>query len=161
MKQFLWIAVTACILAGYQRPANAEMRKVEVPDAVALRAKPILDAMVAVRKAQAKGSTAHKEWIRVERLNALSLRDESSAGCEALVVLTHFYIGEAFGEDLHHEITKRGRRMLPYLQKYRRGQVYFADRHYPDSIRLDPPDWQGNIDADIDSIQHGEVRFED
>lgn len=161
MKQLLMILVTACTLAGYQRPANAEKRKLEVPHAVALRVQPILDAMVAVRKAQAKGSTTFQEEWRVGKLTGRVLRDMSPAGCESLVVLTHFYIGEATGEDLDHEITKRGRRMLPYLQKYRRAQVYFADRHYPDSIRLDPPNWQGNIDADIDSIQHGEVRFED
>jgi hypothetical protein len=88
------------------------------------------------------------------------MEDKSPAADEALVVLLQFYIGESISEDLNHEITKRGRHMLPYLRKYRRGLARIAGRQYPDSIRLDPETWNENIDADIESIQKGKVRFE-
>src|SRR5208282_483878 len=105
--------------------ASAE-RKVEelpvaVPPAVAAKVTGILDAQIAVQKAHKAGLTTRQLEFRLEQLVGRLTTDKTSAGDEALVVVTQFYIGEATSEEVDHEITKRGRRMLPYLRKYRLG----------------------------------------
>jgi hypothetical protein len=146
-------------------PASAERKAeespVSVPAAVAAQVTVILDAQVAVQRAHKAGLSTKQLEFRLEELVGKLTTDKTPAADEALVVVTQFYIGEATSEDIDREIKKRGGRMLPYLRKYRRGLAQIPGRNYPDSIRLDPQTWKGNIDADIESIQHGKVRFED
>ena len=161
MNAFLAIALgLTLVVCGYPRDQATERAFVTVPPAVAIRVTPVLDAIVRSRKASPTASP-FAEWFKVEKPVTRVMEDRSPAADEALVVLVQFYIGESTSEDLNHEITKRGRRMLPYLRKYRRDLARIAGRQYPDSIRLEPETWKENIDADIESIQKGRVRFED
>jgi len=161
MNALLTIALgLSSVICLYPRGQASGQAFVDVAPAVGMRVTPVLDAIVKSRKAPPTASPI-VEWFKVEKPVTRVIEDKSRAADEALVVLLQFYIGESTSEDLNHEITKRGRRMLPYLRKYRRGLVHIPGRRYPDSIRLDPETWKENIDADIDSIRKGEVRFED
>jgi hypothetical protein len=62
--------------------------------------------------------------------------NKSRASTHALVVLMSFYLGEATGEDMLHNVTKRGKAAVPYLLKYQDHPPVVPNRRYPDSIRL-------------------------
>ena len=76
---------------------------------------------------------------------------------EALVVLMNFYVGESLQPDLVHQVTLRGKRMLPLLLKYKSASVAFADRKYPRSLLLADDIRQMGFDNAIDSIRTGKV----
>lgn len=86
---------------------------------------------------------------------------KTSASDEALAVLMNFYVGEALQDDLIHEVTVRGKRMLPLLLKYRKGQVAFAVRKYPESLLLKNDVRNENFENAIESIQAGKIIGED
>lgn len=162
MNWILTLSLALSLLGGFcQAAGRTQEAQVEVPPPVARRVQPILDAMVAVRKAQATGSGASPEWHKVESLVARLVDDKTPAGNEALVVLIQFYIGEATGEDLLHEVTKRGRSMIPYLRKYMRGPARMPGRDYPASIRANRQTSMGFMETAIESIRAGKIMFED
>ncbi len=80
---------------------------------------------------------------------------------EALVVLMNFYIGESLGDDLLHQITARGKRMLRLLLKYRDAHVIFPERKYPPSLLLAPDVKKENFDEAIKSVTAGKIVGED
>jgi hypothetical protein len=91
------------------------------PDLGTARARAILDARVVCLKMPHQSGA---EWSAAERKLETLLwnlfRDEKSSADEAMVILLNYYLGEANGEDLLHQVTVRGKRMLPLLRKYRR-----------------------------------------
>ena len=96
---------------------------------------PILDLRVEAESHE--GSQRNSEFDQadglINRLSQLKTRNSD----EALVVLMNLYVGEAPGGDLLHYVTKRGKRMLPLLLKYRGKRVVFPGKSYPASIFLD------------------------
>jgi len=60
--------------------------------------------------------------------------NKAPAGNEALVVLLHYYIGEATGEDNTVEIIDRGKKMLPYLKKYQTHTPQIPNRDYKELL---------------------------
>lgn len=86
---------------------------------------------------------------------------KTSASDEALAVLIIFYVGESMQSDLVHQVTIRGKRMLPLLQKYRKGPVAFADRKYPESMLLAKEVRNENFESTIESIKAGKIIGED
>ena len=58
-------------------------------------------------------------WIRLEDRLEVVLKDRSDAGDEALAILCQYYLGEHNAEEISANVTQRGRRILPYLEKYR------------------------------------------
>jgi hypothetical protein len=87
------------------------------------------------------------------RLFQLKTRDSD----EALVVMMEFYVGEASGADIVHEVTLRGKRMMPLLLKYRDSSVTFPDKKYP-SFLLSRKDVKiEDFDNAISSIKAGSI----
>ena len=146
-----------CLLPTQLRAKDV---RIEVPPAVAKLVVPILDAMVEVERAETEGRSSIELQNRLGRLLTRLFVDRTPFADEALVVLTQFYIGESNSEDCAHEITSRGKRMLPHLRRYRQNLARISNRTYPSSLGLDTGTWMGDIDADIDYIEDGKVRFQ-
>jgi hypothetical protein len=120
---------------------------------------PILDI-----RAEAKASQGERQnaafWQAAVLIGKLTdLKTHSSD--EALVVLMNFYVGESPGEDVLHQVTVRGKRMLPLLLKYRNVHVIFSGRKYPSSLLLAPEVKKENFDDAIKSVRAGKVIGED
>ena len=128
---------------------------------------PILDALseaeshYADRRSDQQNAKFNAGFDKAARLiDQLSQRKTENSD-EALVVLLNFYVGEATGEDLLHDVTKRAKRMLPLLLKYRDKRVTFPDRSYPASIILDSGARRQNFDDAINAIRAGKVLGDD
>ena len=94
----------------------------------------------------------------VGRRLAILYQDNSRAADEALTQLLWFYVGEANGEDLLHNVTFRGERMLPYLHEHRRSPPAAAKR-YRNGVLL--PKADHDFDTAIKAIKEGKVWGED
>ena len=113
-------------------------KHVMVPPSVAKLVAPILDAAEEAHEGpqpmiEEKGSSL---W-RVSALMGKLFDNKSPASDEALVALLYYYLGEANGEDQFQEIICRGKRMLPYLGKYRSHFPDIPNRHYRKEILLE------------------------
>jgi hypothetical protein len=64
------------------------------------------------------GESAHSRVFE-ERLGALLARKDPAAD-EGIAALLCFYVGEGPGEELLCQVLKRGKRMVPYLQRFLR-----------------------------------------
>jgi hypothetical protein len=121
--------------------------------------KPILDV-----RAEAKASHGEHQnaaFWQAAKLIGVVCQMKTKASDEALVVLMNFYVGEAPGEDLLHQVTVRGKRMLPLLLKYRNAHVVFSDRKYPSSLRLAPDVRKEDFDDAINNVRRGNIIGED
>ncbi len=56
---------------------------------------------------------------KVEMVIGDLLGDRGVVADEALVILFHYYVGDHNGEELWEGVVTRGKRMIPYLMKYR------------------------------------------
>lgn len=140
---------------------RSEEVQVEVPPPVAKCVSPILDTVVDVRRAEKKRLPSERLESNIGRLLGRLIADKNPTTDEALVVLVQFYIGEANSEDILHEVTKRGQRMIPFLRKYMRGSAHIPGKYYPASIRANPQTSIGFMETAIESIKDGKVMFED
>jgi hypothetical protein len=95
------------------------------------------------------------------KLTGVLLCSSTKSSDEGLVVLMNFYIGESPGNDLRHQVTVRGKRMLPLLLKYRAAHVAFSDRNYPPAILLPADVREADFDEVIKSVRDGKVLGED
>ena len=130
----LKIIVIVCGIWAAQPALTAQ--EIQVPDKPATLVKPILDAMrLAVKKQPVDESEGSPFWHSGELLGRL-FKDRSRASDEALIVLLSYYLGESNGGDLVDEITERGRRMLPYLERYECCLARIPGRQYPDRMVL-------------------------
>jgi hypothetical protein len=125
------------------------------PVAVQEMVKPILDLCKETRTADLERHNA-AVW-QVGKLTGDLFDIKTRSSDEALVVLMNFYIGESFGEDLLHEITVRGKRMLPLLLKYRKATVAFSGKKYPSSLLVPPEVRKENFDEVIEAVRAGKV----
>jgi hypothetical protein len=62
------------------------------------------------------------------------IQQKNSASDEALIVLLHYYLGEANSEDELKEIVTRGKRMLPYLREYQSKVPRIDGKNYDDML---------------------------
>jgi hypothetical protein len=98
---------------------------------------------------------------RSEKLIARLFKMKTRASDEALVVLMDFYVGESLQPDLVHEVTARGKRMLPLLLKYSTASVTFSDWKYPPSMLLTDEVRMKNFQDAIGAVRAGRVVGED
>jgi hypothetical protein len=129
------------------------------PTDVQAKVLPVLDLC---RQAEAsQGERQNAAFFQAAKLVGELFQTKTKSSDEALVVLMNFYIGEAPGEDLLHQVTVRGRRMLPLLVKYRDARVVFAKREFLPSILLSPDVKKENFDKAINSVKAGKTIGED
>lgn len=121
--------------------------------------RPILDACVVAQTIEGKRREA--EYYHATQLVGKLLNATTRSRDEALVVLMNFYTGESSGEDIVHQITVRGKRMLPLLYKYRKARVAFPGADYPSSIFLPMDVKESLFDEAITNIRQGRVAGED
>ena len=112
----------------------------------------ILDARYASWKA-----ASAEDADRSSRLLGRLFQDSSQDAEEAEVILLGYYLGEADDEDLVHDLTKRGRRILPYLRRYRDQRVTFAGKGQLDSLTIPAVDRKESFDTVIEAVEKGEV----
>jgi hypothetical protein len=115
-------------------------------------------------RAEAEASQGDRQnaafWQAARLIGKLTdMKTQSSD--EALVVLMNFYIGESPGADVLHQVTVRGKRMLPLLLKYRNAHVTFSGRKYPASLLLPPEVKKEDFDDAIKSVRAGKIIGED
>src|SRR5579863_6493170 len=115
-----------------------------VPTQVAALLRPILD--------ERQKGTQQDESLISHLLYALSQKKGRVAD-EALVVLMCFDVGESQEET--DAVIARGRRMLPYLKKYRAGNPRFPERTYPDSMLKSAPAKSDAFEGAVKAINHG------
>ena len=120
-------------------PVVAQDTAVEVPEASARLARPILDLQKAWLQcsghrnvASCDFGTQNERQSKISRLLFDLSRNETTPADEALVVLTCFYIGES--QEEADAIIARGRRMLPLVERYRKASPVLPDRDYPSSM---------------------------
>lgn len=118
-----------------------------VPMNVAMVVRPILDLrQESINQCGAPGMPSkctngdayNRELAREKDFNDLMeklITQKGPAVDEGLVVLMCFYVGES-GEEVD-SVVSRGRRMLPYLQKYQNQKPFIPDRMYTDSMLID------------------------
>ena len=111
---------------------------------------PILEARYGEQK-------AGKEPAESSRALGKLLEDKSPETDEAAVVLLGYYLGEADNEDVMHDLTKRGKRVLPYLHRYRDQPASFRGKPYLDSIRVSESDRKEFFGTVIEAVEKGEV----
>ena len=155
-KQRLKILVFTMALT--LQAANAAAELVPPRDVQEL-VKPILDLCAEATTSQSERQNA-AVWQTGKLLGVL-FQMKTKASDEALVVLMNFYVGESLGEDLLHQVTVRGKRMLPLLLKYRGAHVIFSSRTYPSSLLLAPDVRKENFDGAINSVRAGKIIGED
>lgn len=124
---------------------------------VSARVLPILDTL---QHAIANDIAHTPEGEKHAYLLADLFDDQTPAADEALAILTWMYLGEAPGEDLHHQISTRGRRMLPYLIKYRVRCPQMLER-YPVTMRLRETTRRSLLRSLMRSMRKGEVVGDD
>jgi len=96
-------------------------------------------------------------WKKVEELVAGLIKNKSSSADEAVVVLLQYYVGESEGPDLITNVTTRGRRVLPYLLKYRDNIPSIPGRSYPASMLTDQDIRQEEFDEAIRAVKSGKI----
>jgi hypothetical protein len=105
----------------------------------------------------AKGQEQQSAFQQSEKLLAHLFGLKTRASDEALIVLMNFYVGESLGPDLVHQVTLRGKQMLPLLMKYRAASVSFPNKTYAPSLLVAGDVRRTNFDNAIKSIQAGKV----
>jgi hypothetical protein len=123
-------------------PPPADDRVVAAQVAALLR--PILD--------ERQKGLQQDERLVSNLLYALSQKKGRTAD-EALVVLMCFDVGESQEET--DAVIARGRRMLPYLKKYRAGNPRFPGRAYPDSMLKSGSAKSDAFEGAVKAINHG------
>jgi len=111
--------------------AQVQLQKpVLVPERVAVLVRPILDGLQHYQKHRYDGA----ERSQVDEGFYSLIKQKGAAVDEALVVLMCF---EVMGESQEEtdEVIARGRRMLPYIQKYRDAEPKFPNRSYSDLLK--------------------------
>lgn len=152
MTSFI-LAIALALQVGGPPPA------VVAPMDVQEKVRPILDLCQQAETAQ--GEAQNAAFFEAAKLTGELFQAKTKSSDEALVVLMNFYIGEATGEDLLHQVTIRGKRMLPLLMKYRDARVMFPKREYPSSMLLSPDVKRENFDNVIKSVRAGKIIGED
>jgi hypothetical protein len=120
---------------------------------------PILDLRAQAESSQ--GEAQQSAFTKSERLTAQLFQVKTRASDEALVTLMNFYVGESLQSDLVHEVTKRGKRMLPFLLKYQNKRVLFSRRKYPASLLVASDIRTRDFQTAIEAIKAGKVLGED
>jgi hypothetical protein len=147
----------ACTWMLWGGSSPGDSSTVRVPKEVACRVRPILDAACEARKESEATAVGRSATQRVELRLAKLMAKKGTATDEALVVLLGYYIGEASGEDVLHAVTVRGRRMLPYLRKYRHRRTVIPGGEYPESLRAQPAVRELMFKDAVEAIEKGEV----
>lgn len=129
------------------------------PGEVQDKVRPILDLCEEAEAAQ--GEPQNAAFYQAAKLMGELFHEKTKSSDEALVVLMNFYIGESSDRDLLHQVTVRGKRMLPLLLKYRNSSVTFSKKEYPSSLLVAADVKKQNFDAVIKSVRAGKVIGED
>jgi hypothetical protein len=105
----------------------------------------------------------HQElrWKKIEKLIARLMKDSTPSADRAAVVLLQYYVGESEGEDLLNNVTTRGKRVLPYLLKYRELIPRLPGRSYPGLMIIDRQYRQARFDEAIRAVKRGKTLNQD
>lgn len=151
---FLLICLAA--LSG-EASSDRRGRTYTVHAEIARLVEPILDV-----RADSQGCHDRDESFQeADKLLGTILGLRTLPSDEALVVLLYFYIGESSYGDIIHEITKRGRRMVPYLRRYRNTAPAFANRAYPPCLFVESGTRVDSFDEAIKAIGARRIIGED
>lgn len=123
-------------------------RTVMVPERVAILVRPILDELE-----KYSSDKTHGHERRIELFYALT-KKKGPLVDEALVVLMCF---EVMGESQEETdiVIERGRRMLPYINKYRDRDPTIPGRQYPRSLLKGPSNKSDDFQGATKAIKHG------
>ena len=124
---------------------------------------PILDAHVAWDQ-WLKGT----EWFKPENGHTAELReraddalyslfaDNSAAADEASIVLMDYYIGEHSAHEFGDDLSRRGKRLLPYLPKHRDQYFVIPGRKYAYRMWFNFEGRKSGRDYIIEALERGE-----
>lgn len=132
---------------------------VQPPRSVESLVVPILDLRAQAESSQ--GEAQQSAFTKSEKLTGKLFQMHTRAADEALVLLMNFYVGEALQSDLVHEITKRGKRMLPLLLKYEPDAIHFSKRSYPASLLVAKDVRSDEFQTAIQAVKSGKVVGDD
>lgn len=147
----LFVAVVATLTANSHaqiRPGPKSIQKARqnavVSEQVAILVRPILDE---------KQEGTNRDESRLSNLLYELTQKKDRAADEALVVLMCFDIGES--QEEADAVIARGKRMLPYLKKYRDRNPKVPHRTYGNSILKGGAAKADTFDGAIKAINHG------
>jgi len=142
LSALLGFALVTCVAASAQKPTNT------VPEHVAILLRPVLDELQHYRTEG--GGDRH---LVDEYFYAVTKKQRRFAD-EALVVLMCFDVMGESQEDTDAVIA-RGRKMLPFIEKYRNRKPAIEGRTYPDSLLKSSSHKQSDFQGAIKAIKHG------
>lgn len=125
------LVLTVALACSPNASAQTQLHKaVLVPERVAVLVRPILDGWQHYQEHRYDGANRSQ----VDDCFYSLIKQKGPAVDEALVVLMCF---EVMGESQEEtdEVIARGRRMLPYIQKYRDAQPKFPARSYSNLLK--------------------------
>jgi len=108
----------------------------------------------------AKGPAADLDlarWNKIEMLVAQLMKNNTPSADRAVVLLLQYYVGESESTDLITSVTTRGKRVLPYLVKYRDLVPRIAGKIYPDSMLTDRELRLTEFDEAIREVKSGKI----
>jgi hypothetical protein len=110
MKAFAKVAATIFPVAFIALLIVTAIAHFQVSHKAAKRVTPVLSS---------RWDSTDSGFARTEDLLERVLKDNTDAGDQASVILLDYYLGEQNYENQIVNITQRGKRVLPYLVKYR------------------------------------------
>jgi hypothetical protein len=143
LSALLGFALVTCGAARAQKPANTA-----VPEDVAVLLRPVLDELQHYR------TEGEGDRHLVDEYFYAVTKKQGRFADEALVVLMCFDVMGESQEDTDSVIA-RGRRMLPFIEKYRNRKPAIAGRTYPDSLLKSSSQKQSDFQGAIKAIKHG------
>ena len=126
-----FLALAVALACSSNASAQTQLHKaVLVPEGVAVLLRPILDGLQHYQQHRYDGA----DRSQVDERFYFLIKQKGPAVDEALVVLMCF---EVMGESQEEtdEVIARGRRMLPYIQKYRDAEPKFPASSYSDLLK--------------------------
>jgi hypothetical protein len=85
------------------------------------------------------------------------LEDNSAEADQAVVMLLDYYLGEAYDEDVLHNVTLRGRRALPHLLRFSTQRPSLEGIDPPESIILSKDERDRRFTVAIEHVKSGRV----
>jgi hypothetical protein len=85
------------------------------------------------------------------------LEDNNAESDQAVVMLLDYYLGEAYDEDVLHNITLRGRRTLPHLVRFSTQRPSLEGIDPPEAIILSKDERDRRFTLAIEHVKSGRV----
>jgi hypothetical protein len=151
MREIVAVILLFVCVSAHSQPAE-DSNIIKPSERVAALVEPILEGELVARQHDSE-ATEFELGGRLQKL----FEDQSPIADESFAVILNYYVGEANDGNILHQITVRGKRMLPILLKYRGKTVVFDHESKFAELKLPLRTRQQNFATAIDFIRKGKI----